>query len=410
MKESQSKIFFQIRLVTVILLTCGSFGGFFYSRLISKTFGSGYETLPTPTPPAKKAKTDPKVSQMPSKYAHFQHNTHLNLKLVCDSCHQVPTANWDKVRSKDQAFPDVTDYPKHESCLKCHQQQFFSGKPPAICSNCHLNPSPNDSSRHPFANPREIFDLSPKGKISESAFEISFPHDKHIEIVSQNENDFKPNSGGGGVFFVKAGRRGKGEESCAVCHQTYHPQGKSDVEFITAPPKDLGDQFWLKKGTFKTAPTGHTTCFTCHSTDTGILPAPTDCATCHKLKEPPAISDFDPKMGEKIGITEKQMLLQWRKRDSSATFRHELEMHADLSCDTCHNVKTMLTNDAKTKKVAVLSCAPCHVTATTNDGGVLNAEIDSRKKDANFACVKCHLSFGKMPVPESHTKAIESLK
>ncbi|MBK8302992.1 MAG: hypothetical protein IPK98_06175 [Chloracidobacterium sp.] len=63
-------------------------------------------------------------------------------------------------------------------------QQFFKGAKPNICSICHTNPSPRDSTRHPFPNPREIFDASPKGKTATSDFVVGFPHDKHIDIVA----------------------------------------------------------------------------------------------------------------------------------------------------------------------------------------------------------------------------------
>ncbi len=396
----------KIRAITVLLFFCIISGSFFSSQLIFITFGSETGILPTPTPNSNKTRAKSPTHSQPrvSKYSAFSHNTHLGLKIACDSCHKFPTANWEKVRSKETAFPDVTDYPKHESCLNCHRQQFFSGRPPAICANCHLKPSPNDSSRFPFANPREIFDASPKGKNKFSAFEISFPHDKHIAIVSQNEIPFDQHQNG--VSFVKAGIKRSKEESCKVCHQTLQPQEKSADEFFTPPPKDLGDAFWLKKGTFKTAPIGHAICFTCHSTDTGILPAQTDCATCHQLKQPSPTPDFDQKLADKIGVTDKLVLSDWRRRDSSGTFRHEFDSHAELDCAACHNVSAMNTTEAKTKKVPVLSCSPCHITATSDDGGILNYEIDERKKNPNFQCVKCHISFGKSAIPDTHTKAI----
>jgi len=48
----------------------------------------------------------------------------------------------------------------------------------------------------------------------------------------------------------------------------------------------------------------------------------------------------------------------------------------------------------------------CHITATTDDGGVLNYEIDQRRKNGSFQCVKCHLGIGARPVPDSHLKAV----
>ncbi len=372
------------------------------SMFLVVLFGIGVSVLYFPPSEAKNSENGAKeIIENLQKFSSFPHGKH---KQSCNSCHKFPSANWKSVRKKGTAFPDITDYPKHESCLNCHKQQFFgSGSKPTICSICHTNPSPNNSSRHPFPNPREIFDKSPKGKTAVSDFAISFAHDKHIEIVSQNSNPIEQNSN---AIFANANFKRAGEESCKVCHQTLQPQDKSDNEYFTKPPAKLGDAFWLKKGTFKTSPIGHTTCFTCHSTDTGILPAPGNCAACHKLKPNAPKSDFDAKVAAPMKIGDKIMLTSWRNRDSSSTFRHEFSSHADLECATCHSVSKINTLFAKTKKVDVLSCSPCHITATADDGGILNYEVDARKKDAKFQCVKCHLSFGKLPIPESHTKAI----
>lgn len=340
------------------------------------------------------------IVSLRSKFTQFPHNKHN--KQACSTCHKFPSANWKRVRKPDEAFPDITEYPKHESCLSCHRQQFFGSAKPTICSICHTNPSPNNSSRHPFPNPREVFDLSPKGKQAVSDFDISFPHDKHIEIVSQTENQ--------NIEFTRAsfgfiGRK-RDEKSCAVCHQTNNPQGKSDDEYATKPPAKLGDAFWLKKGTFKTSPIGHAKCFSCHSQETGILPAPQNCAVCHKAAQKLPKTDFDAKVASATGNLDKITLNSWRKRDSSATFRHEFSSHADLECANCHNAAAMQTTNFLSKKVAVTSCNLCHITEKTDEGGILNYEVDERKKDAKFQCVKCHLTFGKMPIPESHFKAI----
>src|SRR6476620_314383 len=239
------------------------------------------------------------------KYSAFPHDVKAH-RIDCASCHKFPSSNWNKVRAKDAAFPDITDYPKHESCLNCHRQQFFKGTPPVICSICHTNPGPRDSSRHPFPNPREIFDLSAKGKTAQYDFVVSFPHEKHVDIVSRNSR--VPDD----IFVRAAWRRPAAEESCSVCHKTMQPQGDSADEYLTEPPAKLGDAFWLKKGTFKSVPTGHTTCFTCHSADSGLTPAPTDCATCHKLKPQMPAADFDPKLAAAVGVTDKMMLDAWK--------------------------------------------------------------------------------------------------
>jgi hypothetical protein len=399
----------KIRLAVLILFACVSFGSLIFPKISAASFRA--EAVPTPTPRKRKPRATPKPTTKPSpkatpdpelaRFASFKHQIHLDMDLQCSQCHKVPTSNWDKVRAKDVAFPDVTDFPKHDSCVDCHREQFFTGKPPAICSNCHVNPGPGDSSRFPFPNPREIFDATPRGRIAESGFKVEFPHDKHIDVVSRHDSPRALR----GVLFVNA-RVGSNEDSCKVCHSTYKPQGADKDEYIVPPPKDLGDGFWLKKGTFKSGPIGHATCFTCHSADTGIAPAPTDCATCHKTKEALPPTDFSPELAAKIGLDDRVMLLAWKRRTSAATFRHEWDSHVDLSCATCHNVLTLKTSSIKTKKVPVLSCMPCHITATTADGGVLNAEIDARRKDPKFSCVKCHVAYGKSPIPPSHAEAI----
>ena len=331
-----------------------------------------------------------------SRYSDFDHVTKAH-KMECSACHKFPSSNWNKVRAAAEAFPDVTEYPKHESCIACHKQQFFKGRPPMICSNCHTNPGPRDSSRHPFPNPREIFDRSPKGRrVEESDFAISFPHDKHVDIVSgDGDPTYKPS---------------KGEESCAVCHRTYQPQGSSADEFFIKPPANIGDAFWLKKGTFKTAPIGHTACFSCHSQDTGLEPSPINCAACHKLRPLATPADFDPKFARQMTNEDKIMLTAWRHRVSAGAFRHEFEMHAGMDCATCHSVATMNTLDVKTRRVPISSCATCHATSSLDDGGALNYEVDKRRKEATFQCVKCHIAYGKLPIPESHLKALEAAK
>ncbi|HRA38984.1 MAG TPA: cytochrome c3 family protein [Pyrinomonadaceae bacterium] len=359
-------------------------------------------TQPIPEATPKKPKRTTPTVPRKVKFSEFPHSVKAHQK-DCAACHKFPSDNWNKVRTGDSAFADITEYPKHESCLNCHKQQFFKGAKPPICSICHTNPSPRDSSRHPFPNPREIFDLSPKGKKAQSDFVVGFPHEKHIEIVSMGGE--RPVTFAN-ASFVAGKARLAGEESCSVCHQTYKPQGDSPDEFVTPPPPKLGDAFWLKKGTFKTAPIGHTTCFTCHSADSGMTPVPSDCAACHSLKPAQPKADVDEKLIADMKIDDKRMLDSWRLRDSSGKYQHAYAAHSDMECATCHNVVKMNTADPLTKRVGIASCAMCHVTATAGDGGSLNVEVDARQKDAKFQCIKCHIAFGKLPIPESHTKAI----
>jgi len=393
MKKISLKSYTGVRLAAIAaVLSAFAYGGLNSASVSKSPALDEPKTSPTPK----------RHRQVARKYSQFDHNLKAHT-LECGTCHKFPSDNWKKVRLEKEAFPDVTEYPKHESCLNCHKQQFFRGATPTICSICHTNRfPPRDSTRFPFPNPREIFDTSTRAKAHVSDFAVGFPHDKHIEIVSI---DGRSSENFTNAAFIRPGPPA-GEESCSVCHKTFKPQGESDDEYVTKPPAKLGDDFWLKKGTFKTMPIGHTTCFTCHSTDTGILPAPNDCAACHKLKTTALPADFDAKIAASMGVEDKLTLDTWGRRESAGKFRHEWFSHAELSCSTCHDVAKLKTEDPVTRRVTVSACATCHATATSDDGGAMNFEVDARKANAGFQCVKCHVTFGKLEIPKSHLDAI----
>lgn len=352
-------------------------------------------------------------------YSSFSHQTHVvTEKLACNSCHKVPSKNWKEVRKGDAAFPDTSDFPEHDSCLNCHRPQFFARERPApvICVNCHVNNSPKDTSRWLFPSLGDVADPTLKRRVFVSEFGVGFPHDKHIDVVGLNWPARQNESGWFVTVSLQEKKKDGPPKSCVVCHETYQPQGNSSEEYVTRPPKNIGDAFWLKKGTFKTAPNSHAICFTCHSADSGIAPAPADCNVCHKLASPEQIKvDFDPKLAVVMGITDQTMLGKWSRRISAGAFRHEGGEHPDLNCTGCHNVAGATFNllDLKTVKVPVRSCGGadgCHITATTDDGGALNFEIDQKTKDPAFVCTKCHVTFGKEGIPPDHPRAIPTPK
>ena len=344
-------------------------------------------------------------------YSQFSHRTHVEgQKLACDSCHKFPSKNWKEVRKGDEAFPDVTDFPEHQACLNCHRTQFFARERPApvICSNCHVAVTPRNTARHPFPSLGPTFLALKTAQTFVSEFKVLFPHDKHVDVVGDRRR-----SGSDDFHLVPVSLPGlspqdAGSKSCAVCHQTYQPQGKSKDEFVTAPPKGLDDEaFWLKKGAFKTVPTTHSSCSGCHSEEAGIPPAPGDCAACHKFPGAAAqpLRDFDPKVAASMGITDWLLLRQWSKR-SAGRFRHEYDVHNELGCTSCHNPAVMNTLEEKTL-VTVKACGGsggCHI--ETNLDGILNYEIEQKRTKPAFQCVKCHVVLGKNPVPQNHQEAI----
>jgi hypothetical protein len=347
-------------------------------------------------------------------YTRFSHRLHVvQQKLTCHSCHKFPSKNWKEVREGDKAFPDVTEYPEHQSCLNCHRQQFFARERPVprICTNCHLKATPEETSRYPFPSLGENFLSSAKAADFVSDFQVYFPHDKHLDVISKN---FSPRTDQAELFVRVSFRRRfspsqeSDPKSCSVCHKTHQPQEKSDDEFVTKPRKNIGDSFWLKKGTFKTRPITHASCFTCHNQESELAPLPQNCDGCHKLSLPTPQADFDSQLAKTIGVTDWWSLTAWGSRLSAGAFRHEA--HTDLSCTSCHKVTAMNTVEFRTLKVPVNWCGGaegCHVTATADEGGILNYEIDQRKTSEKFTCVKCHIVFGTKPPPASHLEAIQ---
>ena len=364
----------------------------------------------SPAQKRRPSKTNKSRTQKPrTNVSQFSHQTHsVAQKLACDACHQFPSKNWKEVRKGDDAFPDVTEYPDHKSCINCHRPQFFARQRPAprICYNCHVNATPRETSRHPFPSLGEPFLSSAKAVNFSSDFRVNFPHSKHLEVISRNDDHPSTDLRFVRASFVSPSRiEDSDPKSCATCHLTHQPQGTSD-EFVTKPPEDLGDSFWLKKGTFKTRPVTHASCFSCHNQESELAPLPPDCNVCHKLAAPSGPADFDPLLPKKMNINDWYTLTAWRSRQSAGAFRHEAH---DMSCTTCHNAEAMDTVDVRSLKVQIKSCGGaegCHVTATTDDGGVLNYEIDQRKANERFVCVKCHLAFGAKPVPASHSSLL----
>ena len=356
--------------------------------------------------PAAKAQQKPAVN-----YSSFSHTTHVTKqKLTCDACHKFPTANWKQVRKGEAAFEDIAEFPDHAACLSCHREQFFARERPAprICSNCHVAVTPRNTARFLFPSLGDVTDPSRPRRDSVSEFAVHFPHETHLEIVSRKLQFREPR-------FVSASWKHQQQKAppanCGVCHKTYQPQGQSSEEYVTKPPKDLGDGFWLKKGTFQTIPNSHAGCFSCHNAESGISPVYSACQTCHKLADATVQinSDFDQRMPAMMGITDRVMVNAWRERISAGAYRHEGGAHPDLACTDCHVPARMNTVDPQTLRVPVSSCGGaegCHATATLDEGGILNFEIDQKKKNPAFVCTKCHITFGKQGVPASHVGAI----
>lgn len=344
-------------------------------------------------------------------YSRFTHTSPAHRKGSCASCHQSPTDNWPQAREREAAFPDITDYPDHASCLSCHRQQFFRGARPAICAVCHTVVSPRSGARFPFANPADAFARSEKGRGKASEFAVNFPHDVHQDVMAR-----APSEEEGVVRFVRAAfiqqqAAPPKPNSCAVCHVTYGPQPAAAP--ATADAKAGAAQPTLPAGLLKTSPTGHDSCFNCHWQDGGEKPVSTDCAGCHKLLPAgtarPALAgkDADAQFAARAGFTDPHIVRKLLRRDT-VIFAHEEERHREIDCATCHTrIPALSTLDETTLKVPILSCgagSSCHIGAKPKK--ILNDEVDKKLADSNFKCAKCHYNFGgREKPPKSHLDA-----
>src|SRR3954447_6062392 len=105
-----------VRIAVIVSLSGFVFGGAYFGRPTPLVIETSAEPSATPNKRATKPAT-------PKKYSDFPHSIKAHL-LECSKCHKFPSANWKTVRNEKDAFPDITDYPKHESCVGCHKAQF----------------------------------------------------------------------------------------------------------------------------------------------------------------------------------------------------------------------------------------------------------------------------------------------
>jgi predicted CxxxxCH...CXXCH cytochrome family protein len=363
-------------------------------------------------------------------YSKFSHATAQHQK-ACDSCHKSPTENWTQARAGEAAFPDVTDYPEHASCVGCHRQQFFVGARPVICTVCHTQVSPRADARFPFENPSDAFSKSAKAKTRREEFSVYFPHDRHQDVMARAvpRTDMPRAFGFVRATFAPRAPRAPQErrvDSCTICHETYQPAGDPPEEYVTKPPSELKsnalglEAFWLKRGMFKTTPRGHDSCFRCHWQDGGEAPRSNDCAGCHKLLTSgakPAVAATTAIMATKVDadashpsakdITNADVLAHWSVRRVAA-FRHEKADHIKVGCTACHiSITSASRITSETEYVPIKTCASSSCHGSTNKSGgakrIIFDEVEQKKKDASYACAKCHMNLGREPTPKSHT-------
>lgn len=320
----------------------------------------------------------------------------------CNTCHKTPTgfSNAETLTGEDYKYPDITDYPEHESCINCHRQQFFKGARPAICSVCHTKVSPRDKAR--FAFPR----TNQAGE-----FSIRFPHNTHQDIIAEVENPL----GSGGIesahfanakFVLPANLQDDKDKkpktdfnNCTICHapavaKTYNTAPRrpqlvaletgmvtaSHLEKIAAP-----------QGYFKALPSGHDSCFNCHYSEQ--QPIRTNCAGCHISRgNQPAESSVIERLSLKFNHNQT----------------NETSNPHDLECTTCH---VRITQSAELRTldpdVPIFTCGgSCHGAKIKMEVSERDKDLEEKQKNSQYeikSCSFCHNSYiGSYQVPKSH--------
>jgi len=303
------------------------------------------------------------ITQRSIDYSRFSHSTKQHQE-SCKSCHSAPTPNWQKVR----AFPDVADYPDHDSCVRCHRPQFFKGAQPPICSVCHTKVSPRHDARYLFPNPRRP-----------EQFKIEFPHDKHQDVIaSWRIKSRLPGSFGSSVVkSAHAVTEDKSYNNCTICHG---PATKA----VAPPAGGWMDSFVPPVDAFKSAPEKHDACFNCHwKTE---QPVRDNCAGCHKLAA----------VRYATVTTPVRISLKFSHEGGGEKKNHIAE------CTTCHiNITKAASLRGLRPDGPITGFTECH-----NKEGLrqdLSKELAALDQNRTFACVYCHTSnVGKLDPPASH--------
>jgi hypothetical protein len=319
--------------------------------------------------PRRRSRRGARAPVASATYKSFLHGTPRHRSLACDACHKAPTPNSLSVRQ----FPVVADYPDHASCIECHRQQFFVGAQPAICTICHTVVSPRSGSRFPFSKPG-----------GREEFAINFPHDKHqdfLALMNRAPANTRDISFGAHARGPSPANDDKAQfYNCSICHETLSQLPKS-------VPNEWSASFKPEAGFFKSAPTGHQSCFECHYR--AQQPVMGNCGGCHVVQttSPQTYSAF----GNRI----------------SPKFSHETDAHR-IDCRSCHiNITQSSSVRGLKPDVPITSCATssCHGNSG-NKKEYIGTELDAGKGGV-FNCVLCHTPRnGTRPPPATHYLAI----
>jgi hypothetical protein len=333
----------------------------------------------------QKPVSKPQTQQVATKYSAFQHSSDKHKSMACNTCHKIPTT-WTAKRD----FPDVADFPNHDSCVRCHRQQFFTrqsfaGTGPAICTVCHVRAAPREGGRFAFGKPNDAGQATkPK---DERQFTIEFPHDKHQNVISSVRPDGAPNKAPDFVrasFFESQSNDQKKADynHCSICHQ------RNDyllIEPLVARP----DAETQSNKFFKTMPRSHDSCFNCHWKNQ--KPAADDCGGCHK-----------PSASYLATLSPKRISMMFNHEGGKG--EHVME------CTTCHiNITRAASLRGLTPDVPIAACVTCHKdNKKTTYPKITTIEDEFERFKTTSSCTYCHTGdVGKKKPPASHEAAVQ---
>jgi hypothetical protein len=375
----------------------------------------------------------PTSQKAADKYSNFTHESHgKNAKdahargLKCNDCHVIPSAaEPDRIAAATK--PSVAlGYPYHDSCLRCHQQQFYRGDRPAICTVCHNRVAVRLTSRDVY----QEFPSPKRGDIMAREFPGYYPHGLHQSLMAldrQPARDMSARIFQHLSFSSAAPDKPPPKDICASCHSA---DGRGPM---TVPLKGIQSEDTFKRieaDTFKTIPgfreaNAHASCFNCHWQ--AQKPTKDDCDGCHlaasdykarKLEatQPPALSADAIRWFENWPAeVPKRFSLKFRHNTHSLSVDGKTESNNhDVGCTTCHiNIAQMTTLNIPKADVRILACAPCHAaTAGIPVGAGVKVTIFDEmtlKADPSksYTCVACHTSVvGRDQPPCTHYSVI----
>lgn len=402
MKHNAWKIF--LSKLTVFLLVGFSLSSFCLLEVSSQRRGTS----------AQRRKS---VQRSGKVYNNFVHNIPGHRE-SCNSCHKTPTglSSAETLTGEDYKYPDITDYPDHDSCINCHRQQFFRGARPAICSICHTKVSPRDKVR--FAFPR-----ANQGQ----EFRVRFPHNIHQDIIAGLETPSR-REGTEAAHFINArfafapsvaddkDKRKTDYNNCTICHypaaaKTYtttprRPQLVALEEGVVTSAHR--EKITTSQGYFETLPNGHDSCFNCHYSEQ--QPIRTNCAGCHISR---GGSSVESSVIERTSLKYSHYQLSKTDQEEQAKAagsnepKKEYENKHERDCASCH-VRITQSFEVRTLKpdVPIFSCGSCHSKEIKAEIQQRNDDLEEKKKNPQYeikSCLFCHNTYiGLFQTPKSH--------